>query len=359
MKPIHLILAASLALASPVRAADLETTTEQLKAKSIDDAGDKAIAYLMTQQRPDGSITDSGTEVAMSSLAILAMASVGHQPSDTTKEGAAMRAALDFVLKDAHQDNDGYLGRADNSRMYGHGIISLMLAEMLGQGVNDAQDRNILEKLTKAIDLTLRSQKQPKKKPEMNGGWRYTPDSSESDISVTCWHALALRAAFNKGVPVPESAIKEAIEYLKRSYKSERDETGQPLNMVSGFTYIPEKNATPVFSTTAEGLLALQVCGEYDAPEVAGAANLLLRIPPGGDWFYYGMYYYAQGMFQRGGEYAEEAKKRVPDALLPNQLADGGWAPIFDGEKAGRIYATTLSLLSLSIQWHYLPIYQR
>ena len=40
-----------------------------------------------------------------------------------------MKRALDFVLLPENQDATGYFGKADGSRMYGHGIITLALAE--------------------------------------------------------------------------------------------------------------------------------------------------------------------------------------------------------------------------------------
>ncbi len=62
----------------------------------IDSGVSKAIGYLLTQQKPNGSITDRGHENAMTALAIMAMASVGHQPSDPTPEGIAMTRGLRF-----------------------------------------------------------------------------------------------------------------------------------------------------------------------------------------------------------------------------------------------------------------------
>ena len=78
------------------------------------DAGiSKAISFLLTQQKPNGSITDRGHENAMTALAIMAMASVGHQPSDPTPEGIAMTRGLRFLLGEGRQDKSGYFGAAD------------------------------------------------------------------------------------------------------------------------------------------------------------------------------------------------------------------------------------------------------
>ena len=54
--------------------------------------------------------------------------------------------------------------------MYGHGIITLTLTELLGMGMDDQVDQVIREKSQSAIDLILRSQKVNKNKAQQ-GGW--------------------------------------------------------------------------------------------------------------------------------------------------------------------------------------------
>ena len=85
---------------------------------------------------------------------------------------------------------------------------------------------------------------------------------------------MALRSAKNSGLDVPSSAISDAIKYLKRSYKSKLDDQGEPIDKKSGFAYQP--GGHPEYTTTAAGLLAMQVCGQYESPFVLGAADWLL-----------------------------------------------------------------------------------
>ena len=124
----------------------------------------------------------------------------------------------------------------------------------------------------------------------------------------------------------------------------------------------PTRGACPAVSTTAAGILSLQVCAQYDAPEVVGGANYLLKNPPSPSEprFFYGTYYYAQGMYQRGGDQAAIARQKTEQMLLDLQQPNGAWLPRNGNERsAGPIYATALSLLSLSVHHHYLPIYQK
>jgi hypothetical protein len=330
------------------------------RVEGTDSAVARAVGFLTSLQDREGAIADRGhNQTAMTALAVLAMAAVGHQPTDETREGTAMRRALEFVLRPDRQDPQGYFGARDGSRMYGHGIVTLMLAEMLGMGVDAQQDQALRERARRAVELILRAQA-IRKDARNAGGWRYNPDSPDSDLSVTVWQVMALRSARNAGLEVPKEAIDQAVGYLRRCYYSRRDPQGRPLNPKSAFAYEP--NRAPEYAMAAAGLLAMQVCGEYEGPEVAGAADWLRERPLdlGAEWFFYGTYYYAQGMYQRGGEYAVHARKAVEEALLPNQDPDGAWRGRHGQERdAGRVYATSLAVLSLAVKYHYLPIYQR
>lgn len=346
---IQLLLTSNLTAASP---------SSEIAKDHVDVAVDRAIKFLMSKQNDDGSIAERNNKTAMTALAVMAMAATGNQPIDPTPEGKTMRRAIEYILDPKRQDDNGYFG-VDGSRMYGHGIITLMLSEMLGMGLNDNQDKRTRESCQKAINLILRSQK-VKKDWKHQGGWRYTPDQSESDLSVTVWQLMALRSAKNSGLKVPASAIKDAVDYLKRSYKSTLDEKGNPTNKKSGFAYQP--GGTPEYTMTAAGLLSMQVSGEYESPFVHGSADWLLEHPPSKShkFFFYGTYYYSQGMYQRGGEHAKVAKKKVEDILLKEQSGkSGAWIGSGQENSHGEIYCTCMAVLALAVKYHYLPIYQR
>ncbi len=342
---------------------DLSTATLQVSPfdkDRVDLAVDKAVSFLVSKQRKDGAILDDSYDTTMSALSIMAMASVGVQPGDPSSEGRVMQEALAFVLKDDRQEKNGYYGAKDGSRMYGHGIITLMLSEMLGMSPNQELDGRIHERCQQAIDLILSSQKE-NKSFQFRGGWRYTPDSRDADLSVSVWQLMALRSAKNDGLKVPATAIEEAVEYLRRSYASPLDRNGIPDNRASGFCYTPGQN-NPTFTMTAAGLLAMQVCGEYESPLVIGAADWLLEHPPRWNERFcsYGTYYYAQGMYQRGGKHSETARQLVQDMLLEKQNPDGSWKAENGSESGvGHVYATAMAILSLSVKYHYLPIYQK
>jgi len=341
----------------------LHSTTAQSQDSNqgeVDKALRKGASYLVAQQQKNGSIVDRGHENAMTSLAIMALASVGHQPTDPTPEGAVMKKGLQFILGPNRQDKAGYFGASDGSRMYGHGIVTLMLTEMLGMGGDDSTDDSLHDACQRAIDLIIRSQR-IKKPGYAKGGWRYTPDAADSDLSVSVWQLMALRSAKNDGLDVPSSTIDDAVSYLVRSFTSPIDANGNPRNAKNGFSY-EANNDNPTFTMTAAGLLAMQVCGQYDSPLVVGATEWLKDHPPvwSERFILYGIYYYAQGMHQRGGQIADRAAELVASNLLGKQQADGSWNSSGGEEQnAGKVYCTAMAILSLSVKHHYLPIYQR
>lgn len=320
---------------------------------------DRGIAFLQENQKDTGAISSGQYDTAMTALATMAMASVGVTPSEPGARGVSMRRAIDFVVDDQRRTSAGYFGQHDGSRMYGHGITTLMLSELAGMGVDARQDAAIEEACEGGISVILDAQ-QVRKPQSHRGGWRYTPDAGDSDLSVSVWQLMALRSAKTDGFEVPDAAIAEAVGYLRRSCTSPLDEKDQPVRPESGFAYTPGGGDIQ-YAMTAAGVLAMQVCGQYEAPAVQQAVTWLKSHPPawGTRYFFYGTYYYAQAMHQQGGETAVEAERQVRDVLLPRQEADGGWRPEGEESGASRVYATSLAILSLSVRYHYLPIYQR
>jgi len=364
---VLLCIVMTLALSiDPSLAAAEDGVVPGLNDQAIVTAVESGVRYLVSLQHEDGSIHDRGHETAMTSLAIMAMASIGVQPSDPGPNGDSMRRAIDYVVSNdgadrkPKQDEQGYFGRHDGSRMYGHGIVTLMLTEMVGMGADAKQDNEIRVALDAAIGLILSAQA-VRKPPAYQGGWRYAPDANDADLSASVWQLMALRSAKNDSIAVPSEAIDQAVEYLKRSYTSPLDADGKPRDAIAGFSYTPGQNHA-TYTMTAAGLLAMQVCGQYDSPLVSGAADWLLEHSPDLDerFFYYGTYYYAQGMHQHGGKHATEAAEKVSRILIKEQSANGAWSSQRGEERNyGDVYATSLAILSLSVTYHYLPIYQR
>lgn len=318
-------------------------------AQDVDDAIVRALRYLAQQQQPSGGwVVDAfnGEATSATSLAVMAFLAAGHAPGEGPYS-PLLRRGVEFVLD--HQEPNGMLiHRRGHGPMYDHGISTLMLAEVSGM-VPEAQAERTRRGLERAIRLILASQMVPKSSSQ-RGGWRYHPSSSDSDLSVTGWQLLALRAAKDIGCDVPAENIDLAVDYVKRC--SPRDGRG--------FGYQPGNASTVVLSGT--GLLALQVCGEDNCAEVHRAAEYLELRPlrHRDPWFYYGVYYTTIGMYKRGGNDWSNSRPLLFAELLAAQHPDGSWSAGNNAEAPwGRTYCTAMAVLALTVEYEYLPIYQR
>ena len=315
----------------------------------VDDAIVRALRYLEQHQQPAGGWNVDafgGEATSATSLAVMAFLAAGHTPGEGPY-GEAINRGVQFVI-DRQEQNGLLVSRRGHGPFYDHGISTLMLAEVSGM-VPERQSVQVRKCLEKAIRLILASQLIPKQ-ANQRGGWRYQPVSTDSDLSVTAWQLLALRAAKDIGCDVPAENIDLAVDYVKRCAPF----AGR------GFAYQPGSAPTTVLTGT--GLLALQVCGQEDCAEVHRAAEYLALRPlrfreP---WYFYGVYYTSVGMYKRGGDDWANARPLLFQELMSNQSPDGSWQSGNANEAPwGRIYCTAMAVLALSVEYEYLPIYQR
>ena len=343
-------VAAEWAAAEAERVAIEKAAAEKAAAEKrrVRDAITRAETFLLTMQQPNGAFYNSKSRYgyAMTSLSLLALADSGHKPIDLNMKGIAMTRGLDFVLREdprLHRSG-GYFG-VEGSRMYGHGITTLCLTTMMRIGVHPRQEARLREVTRQAVGLILGAQRVRKSTPRHVGGWRYTPTSQDSDLSISIWQILALVSAKNAGINIPKESIDLVVRYLKRSYFSPRNARGMPINMSSGFGYLPGQR--PEYAMTAAGLLGLQICEDELSPESKGSANWLAKkeVNPNRErWFYFGTYFYSKAM--RG---EEKTRQKTQEVLLGLQKDDGSWAGNSGMERgAGRVYSTAMALASLN-----------
>ncbi|HUT35269.1 MAG TPA: prenyltransferase/squalene oxidase repeat-containing protein [Planctomycetota bacterium] len=344
-----LLLAPLLALA-PLRArADEETPTLAKFREPVDKAIDRALEYLAKHQESDGSFASSGMRrsTAITSLALMAFLAKGHTPGQAPY-GDILNRGIDFVIA-AQQWNGMLVGDThSHGPMYSHTIATLMLSEVSGMVTPDRQKR-VDAALGKALRLILAAQKMPKPQHH-KGGWRYQHNSNDSDISCTGWALMSLRAARNSGAAVPREAIDDAIQFVLNC--RQRD---------GGFGYQPGGGSG--MARTGTALLCLELCGRHRTKETIAGGDWILRHMRDGDsdgFFYYAIYYTAQGMFQLGDEHWEKFAENMYGTLLKKQERDGSWSEGRGNEaRAGRCYSTAMAVLALTPAYRQLPIYQR
>lgn len=328
-----------LAVAAPGAAA------QETSAAEHDAAVERGLVYLARTQGRDGSWEGGGPKVAMTGLSLMAFLSAGQVP-EVGRHGVVVRNAIDFLLRQA--PDDGYWGSLDNSRMYGQGIVTLALAEAYGVEPDEARRRRMLVALRRGVKVILDAQAVEKQPPHA-GGWRYEPKSPDSDLSLSGWNALALRACQNIGVEVPKEAVDQAVAYVLKCY---REDGG-------GFAYQPGQNATA--SMTGVGVLNLYLLSDGEHEAALAARQLLseTRIEQRTRFAYYALYYTTQAAFQLGEPVWGTVWSRTRQLLIGLQEEDGGWPASTTAEEPGRVYTTSMSVLTLTVPYRLLPTYQR
>jgi hypothetical protein len=348
--PALLMLAALLLLPAPLWAQDLPPDDAASPSDPKADAAiRRALEFLKTSQQADGAWESGGFGKATSvtSLAVMAFLAAGHVPGEPGPYREAIERGVRYVLD--HQKPDGMLvSNTSHGPMYCHGISALMLAEVAGMTPDPALADRVRAALAKAVDLIVRAQDLPKD-ADQAGGWRYQPTSRDSDISVTGWQVMALRAAKAAGCAVPADRIDRAVAYLKRCAVKG-----------GGFGYQPGHG--PNNPRTGTGVLALEICGAHLTPEALAGAEYLLKHPPrwSSEYFFYEVYYCSQAMFQVGDKYYRAYNPKLVAILLEQQEKDGSWLSGDGNDRSGgRNYCTAMAVLALAVEYRYLPIYQR
>jgi Prenyltransferase and squalene oxidase repeat len=360
------------------RAASWEVTQESREAVKL------ALEYLVRTQKSNGGwscaigfkrdtdyavTVPSGKadHVGVTALAGTAFLAGGHLPG-RGKWCRSVSRALDNVL--SHVGEDGYIssGGTFGTRMYSHAFATLFLAEVYGM----TPRTDVRPRLQRAVDFTVRCQ-------NSQGGWRYLPFDMYSDMSVTVCQIMALRAARNKGIRVPQENIDRAIAYVLRSaiIRSRGRDNG-------AFNYIihDPRQARTSFSLTAAGLTTLYGCGIYNdgdlrkyvrrlgdgtlpVPNLDASVKHLLReydnrgkLPRSHYFFFYGNYYAAQAMFFRGKsdwrKYFPKVRKELVSLQILEGTNRGAWR-----SNVGPAFTAAVGAIILQVPYRYLPILQR
>ena len=204
-------------------------------------------------------------------------------------------------------------------------------------------------KLKDAVRLIVSSQNR-------QGGWRYLPGAPDADMSITVCQVMALRAARNAGIQVPKETIRQAVEYVKKSFLSLGGGSG------GAFRYQIEPEFYRVqhrysFALTACGVTTLYGAGEYNTPLVRDGLTYLWHWRPPRSLarhrfdYFYGQYYAVQAAFQAGGDYWTRWYDTIREDLVALQEPDGSWTDL-----VGSNYATAMAAIILQMPNQYLPI---
>ena len=312
----------------PAAAQELYSDSSDVNANEVDRMYVKGLQYLVRTQTPEGKWNDQpyGAEPAVVGFAVIAMLAHGDDPNGGPYAGA-IKSGLDYILKQANKTT-GYIGRS----MYNHGFSTLALAEAYGA----VDDPRLGPALEAAVKLIVDAQNR-----NPHGAWRYSPESTDADTTVTGAQLVALFAARNAGLAVPEAAIQKGLKYI---YTCQTADGGIGYTQPSG----------PNGARTAIACLSMALAKEKNSPAFRSAFAFLQKAPPESNYGQYYIYYASQAFFHGSPQLWNNWNRNNIRTLRASQNPEGNWEGAF-----GTTFGTATSLLSLALNYRYLPIYER
>jgi hypothetical protein len=288
------------------------------------------------------------SDTAATGLALLPLLGAGHTHTEPGRYQKTIYRGLSWLLDAQQPDGAFYLqDGGSHPYLYSHAIATMAVCEAYAL----TKDKRLRGPAQRAVAFIARSQ-------HVLGGWRYQP-MTEGDTSVHGWILFALRSADIGGIPVSKRVIRNASRYLDNAAADKNGST---------YAYQPGRGATPTM--TAEGLVCRQILGwPRDAPALlqgSAAVARLLDEPHERNIYYW--YYATMLLHNMRDKNWKKWNERVREELIALQVRGkgcdaGSWDPIEPtpdawGNSAGRLYTTSLSLLTLEVYYRYLPLYR-
>ena len=290
---------------------------------------ERGLRYLAERQGEDGSWSDSaGREPGVVGLCVAAFLAHGEDPRNGPY-AKVIRKGIDYIISKQNPVN-GYIG----SSMYNHAFATKALAESYGV----VEHPKLAKALEDAVKLIVSSQKQNR-----FGAWRYTPESKDADTTVTGCQIVSLYAAKNAGMKVPDEALKKGLSYLASCRGAD-----------GSYGYTSSAGGKPTL--TAIGSLCLSLAKEKDSKGYAASLAYLKKNLDYRERYYpyYYEYYMSQALFHADEDVWADWNGRNIRYLGTIQSPDGS----FPGSQ-GQAFSTAGALLSLALNYRYLPIYEK
>lgn len=303
----------------------------------------KGLQYLLKTQNADGGWSGGQTGPGVTGMALMVFLASGEDPNFGLYSNNVRRACRHIIT--SQSSSTGYMG----SSMYHHGFAMLGLAEAYG-AVDDRQlwpAGKKVRSIGAALELAVRAAITSQKKNPL-GAWRYSPESTDADTSVSGAILVGLLAARNAGIEVPDESIDKAISYYAKMTSS----SGQVA--YSGLGGFSESLARISIATLVFSIAKRKDLKQYDATLAYLVNKLEFTGRSGFGWVNYQRYYQAQALFQGDFEAWKKWNKLLIRQLKSAQQPDGS----FPGSH-GQAVSTSLSLLALAVNFRFLPIYER
>ncbi|MBL8749528.1 MAG: hypothetical protein JNK78_10240 [Planctomycetes bacterium] len=297
---------------------------------------------------PSGGPGNPTQDVAVTGLAVLALAREGRAPADDPRREPLLRAVHWLVEQ---QEDNGRLGPATvHDFVYGHAIGAFALCAAVA-----ATDSDEARGAAQNALAHLEAHRNP------FGVWRYQPRDNDNDSSVTTWATMALLAGAEVGIAPPARALQQVATWFDlvtdeggRAGYTKRGEASSRQVRTAG-QFPPDRGE----AMTAAALWCRSALGQNATgnPVIAAGAKLLLGKPPrwdpaSGDVDYCYWLFGTEAMRRLGGADRDAWNDELLAAILPGQRTDataaGSWDPVDPwGGDGGRLYSTALAVMAL------------
>ena len=323
--------------------------------------------------RPERPSTKSDT--AATGLALLSLLGAGHNHVVNDQYQLPVQRGLKWLTSHQSSDGDLFVGqRPSTACLYSHAIATMAICEAFGL----SGDASLKSAAQRAVEFICHAQ------DPGGGGWRYAP-RQPGDTSVFGWHIFALRSAHVAGIAIPQETLKACSRYLDLAATDEtrvtylyqpRPRRGNVPNRAGrqrGGNVVDQPGRLPRGANavmTTEALLSRQLLGwpRDFPPLVKGVAMISADLQDSRERNIYYWYYATQLLHNMKGDEWERWNLKVREGLISTQVhdntcADGSWDPFRPARDhwsgaAGRLYLTSLSILTLEVYYRYLPLYR-
>lgn len=297
----------------------------------------KRFTRLCLPDSPCKGAATGASDVELTSLALMALLGDGSTMRSGPYKASVKKAVI--WLKNQQNEKTGLIGPAGESmHVHDHAIATIALTEAYGL----SRYRVLKRYAQRAVDFLFESR---------NNDWGWSADGSgPAHPATTCWAIQALTVAEDFRLQLPDGFRGESAAWLDKH-----------TDATTGVVVSKGKPQQSSQVRAAHGAWTRFLIGQdKGTAAIISTAELLSKRPPrqgnGAEpmlWLH-GSY----TNYQLGGRHWKTWSNRLTDTMLETQRTGdhtgGSWDPQGkDGMRGGRVYMTTLCVLSLEVYYRY------
>ena len=315
----------------------------------------RALRWFKAKQDEDGSWAkaDKTSALAMSGLALLAFLAHGETPA-SPEFGQTVEKAMKYVVS-KQKPNGSFSGNS-----YEHAICTYAISEGFGL----TKIMALKEAMDKGINIIIDGQQANggydygyKKGPRWDlsvAGWQF--QALKAAKMAGCSHPK-LEDAIKLGMTFIQD-----VAYDPRAggfgYANEKGGpgAGSKPSMTAAGTLCLQLMGKPNVPQVRTALKLMEEMQVDWAPQVEPKENE--KKAERGKQDVYTWYYATQAKFQKGGKDWESWNPRFTKALVQGQIVEGPLGHWEGGDWGGQVYTTALCCLMLEVYYRYLPTFK-